>query len=86
MASRVQLALPDRSLCVEGDNDEDGEEKLKPARRSRDLAMPADPTFSEAKRASDNDQPDAATPASDEDEKVKPTCKGCKPKATAPAR
>ena len=70
---------------MEADYDEDGEEKLKPARRSRNPAKPADPTFSEAKRASD-DESDAATPASDEDENVKPARKGCKPKATAPAR
>ena len=78
--------MPDRSLCVEGDNDEDGEEKLKPARRSRDPAKPADPQFSEAKRASDDDESDAATPASDEDEKVNPPCKGCEPKAIPLAR
>ena len=85
VASRVQLASPDRSLCMEADYNEDGEEKLKPARRSRNPAKPVDPTFSEAKRASD-DESDAATPASDEDENVKPARKGCKPKATAPAR
>ena len=86
VASRVQLALPDRSLCVEPDDDEGGEEKLKPAHRSRNPAKPADPKFSEAKRASDDDQSDAATSASDEDEKVKLPRKGCEPKATAPAR
>ena len=86
MASRVQLALPDPSLCAEADNDEDGEEKLKPARRSRNPAKPADPKFPEAKRASDNDQSDTAAAVSDKDEKVKPACKGSKPKATAPAR
>ena len=54
-----------------GRHDEDGEEKLKPARRSRNPAEPADPKFSEAKRASDDDESDFVTPASDEDEKVK---------------
>ena len=48
VASRVQLALPDRSLCVEPDDDEGGEEKLKPAHRSRNPAKPADPKFSKA--------------------------------------
>ena len=67
------------------DNDEDGEEKLKPARRSRNPAKPADPTFYEAKRASDVDESGAATPASDEDENVKPARKRCKTKAAAPA-
>ena len=66
---------------MEADYDEDGEEKLNPARRSRNPAKPADPTFS----ASD-DESDAVTPASDDDENVKPARKGCKPKATAPAR
>ena len=87
VASRVQLALPDRSLWVEGDNDEDGEEKLKPARRtSRNPANPADRKFSEAKRTSDDDESDFVTPASDEDENVKPAREGCKREATAPAR
>ena len=45
---------------MEADNDEDGEEKLKPARRSRNPAKPADSKFSEAKRASDDDESDAA--------------------------
>ena len=85
VASRVQLALPDRSSCVAPDNDEDGEEKLKPARRSRGPAKPADPKFSKAKRAFDNDESDAATPTSDKDEKVKPARTGRKPKVTAPA-
>ena len=80
------MAPPNRSLCVEADNDEDGEEKLKPARRSRNPAKPAGPKISEAKGASDFDESDAATPASDEDKKVKPTRKGCKPKVTALAR
>ena len=40
VTSRVKLALPDGSLCVEADNEEDGEEKLKPARRSRTPAKP----------------------------------------------
>ena len=44
----------------------------------------ADPKFSEAKRASDDDKSDAD--ASDEDEKVKPPHKECKSEATAPAR
>ena len=57
---------------MEADYDEDGEEKLNLARRSRNPAKPADPTFSEAKRASD--ESDAAAPASDEDENVKPQC------------
>ncbi|EDR15397.1 uncharacterized protein LACBIDRAFT_321194 [Laccaria bicolor S238N-H82] len=43
-------------------------------------------TAGSPKRASDDDESDAATPASDEDEKVKPARKWCKPKATAPAR
>ena len=59
---------------METDNDEDGEEKLKPPRCSRNPAKPADQKFLEAKRASDDDGSDAATPESDEDEKVKPTC------------
>ena len=71
---------------MEADNDEDGEEKLKPARRSRTPAKPADPKFSKARRASDDDESDAATPASDKDEEVKPTRKRCKPDTTAPAR
>ena len=50
----------DRSLCVEANNDEDAEEKLKPARRSRNPAKPADAKFSEAKHASDDDESDAA--------------------------
>ena len=56
VASRVQLGLPARSLCVEADGDEDGEEKLKPARHSRNPPKPADPKFSEAKRTSDEDE------------------------------
>ena len=90
MTSQVKLALPDRSLCVEAGDDEDAEEKLKPARRSRNPAKPAGPKFYEAKRASDDDESDhlmpLSTPASDEEEKFKPTRKARKPKAAAPAR
>ena len=90
MTSRVKLALPDRSLCVEADNDEDAEEKLKPARRSRNPAKPAGPKFSEAKRHNVHQTTTSlmplSTPASDEEEKFKPTRKACKPKAAAPAR
>ena len=85
MTSRVKLALPDRSFCVEADNDEDAEEKLKPARRGRNPAKPADQKFSEPNMHQTTSLMPLSTPASDEEEKFKPTRKACKPKAAAPA-
>ena len=85
-SARSKIAPVEESAA---EDDEEEEEKPKPARRGRAPAKPAARKTSKAKPMSDNDESDAATPASedeDEDEKVKPVRKGRKPKAVAAAR